>query len=354
MIIVLNSVELSLNKLVALELYIPSKRGVRVLMDFINILFDPIQGLLIGYKCQDKKSQKDLIVFWERCWKFLTMIYKTTFKWSNEHDQIRKSMSPESGAEILNSLREFTRDTLDLSNSMLDSFKMLTTTMQGEFQDTERDVFKIISKAISEMIKWLRLNDSALLMSCFNLIVDTFDLALELNFEIDEHTLIALTKLCSKAKGFNNNLNEQQRGEILLRARKFNEDLVNDTISLIDNYKKMTSGANRDKSSSASMTPEVITIDDDSDDASTSKPKRGSSIEYVSFKKNNQSSITKFMNSNNLNKSNLVSENDEQPTKRMNLLDLIRRSIMKMTAILMKVKMKKMNQRYLSPKKKEK
>lgn len=328
MIIVLNSVELSLNKLVALELYIPSKRGVRVLMDFINILFDPIQGLLIGYKCQDKKSQKDLIVFWERCWKFLTMIYKTTFKWSNEHDQIRKSMSPESGAEILNSLREFTRDTLDLSNSMLDSFKMLTTTMQGEFQDTERDVFKIISKAISEMIKWLRLNDSALLMSCFNLIVDTFDLALELNFEIDEHTLIALTKLCSKAKGFNNNLNEQQRGEILLRARKFNEDLVNDTISLIDNYKKMTSGANRDKSSSASMTPEVITIDDDSDDASTSKPKRGSSIEYVSFKKKNQSSITKFMNSNNLNKSNLVSENDEQPTKRMSMLEMAKFKLM--------------------------
>ncbi|VEU19969.1 DEKNAAC100344 [Brettanomyces naardenensis] len=243
---VLKPLSVALKTFTKLEIFTPSKRGVRVLMDFSKALFDPIHGLLASRSSNlDMASREGLVEFWEAVWEFLRMIYKTIFTWSAVYERLKVNIqNKERAANISNDLLEFTRDTLDLSHSILNGYKLLVGAIsfdgiaKDQLKDVKEGLFQPLLTALSDVVMWLRLSDPALLVLCVNLIVDILDLTMELGSKVSDDNVVVLTKLCSKAKKFNNKMNEEQTGEILLRARRVNSELVEQVFANVEEQKR--------------------------------------------------------------------------------------------------------------------
>lgn len=236
-----------------LKIFKASKRGVRILMDFIKALFDPIHGLLALHPANlQMRTREYLVNFWEASWRFLRMIYVTIFPWSSTYERIKSKMKKSDQAyKISQELLEFTRDALDLSKSVLNSYKMLVSTIsfegidEAQVKDIRESLFHPVLGALKDVMMWLRLSDPALLVLCVNLIVDILDLSMELGLTITDENITSLTKLCAKAKKYNNKLNEEQTGKLLLRARKVNAKLVEDVLSSVEEQKRERAAKNR-------------------------------------------------------------------------------------------------------------
>lgn len=88
---------------------------------------------------------------------------------------------------------------------------------------------------------------------CVALIFKTLDLASELGLPFDEEVIMLLAKYGARARKFNNKLSDQQRTDILERARAFNDELVDQVVSAAEEYRGATKRV------------EVISLDDDED-----------------------------------------------------------------------------------------
>lgn len=189
----------------------PCPKTIRILMDVIKALSDPLNGYLVT-SFQDKNDKTNLENLWNKCWLFLVMVYKKTLSWASQYH--------------LKDLIEFTRDTLDLSDLLLDSFRIILSTILDEANDRSHALFRAFMNAFSYAIVWLRLGDTSLLNSCVNLVFKGLDLAKELNYSIDKDFVSTFAKYGAKAKKFNNKLTEQQRLQVLSKAREFDDNLV--------------------------------------------------------------------------------------------------------------------------------
>lgn len=216
----LDSVDLSLANTMACGYYEPCPRIVRVLMDVVNGINDPISGLLGDFSVISQYQDFGFIdKFWTQCWTFLVFIYRQTLTWAAKY---RASQ-----------LVEFTRDTLDLSHLVLGCFKGFVEVLNHEPDKKhviEKTLFQHVLQSFKSMMVWLRLSDMALLTLCLDLIFKTINLASELNLVFDNELIVLLTKYASKAKKFNNKLTPQQTAEILLLARNLNSALVDKTL----------------------------------------------------------------------------------------------------------------------------
>lgn len=206
----INAINKSLNKLATIEAFEPCPKGLRILMDIITALTDPLKGILNTQTGRHNDSMLSIREFWESCWLFLVMIYKKTLVWA--------------GLYHLPDLIEFTRDTLDTSHLLLDSFRVL----MDYFTDShiKSTLFETFMTTFIHVIVWLRLGDLSLLNSCVNLVFKGFDLAKELDVNVDKNFIITFAKYGAKSKKFNNKLSEQQRSLILAKASEFDAKLV--------------------------------------------------------------------------------------------------------------------------------
>ncbi len=95
---------------------------------------------------------------------------------------------------------------------LLDGYKMLTDSVQfhhasaEQCKEIQQSLFHPILASFEQIINWLRLSDFGLLVLCVQLTLNILDLLIELDLEFEDGPLITLTKLCSKAKKFNNKL----------------------------------------------------------------------------------------------------------------------------------------------------
>lgn len=194
----------------SLKLYEPCPKTLRILMDVIKALADPLNGILSTQAASHYDAKNEIKTFWKCTWLFLVMIYKETLVWANYYH--------------LSGLIEFTRDTLDTSHLLLDSFRVLL----DFFGDNSLvgPLFEPFMTTFTHVIVWLRLGDLSLLKSCVELVFKGFDLAKELDVKVDQEFIIAFAKYGAKAKRFNNKLSEQQRDMILAKASEFDARLV--------------------------------------------------------------------------------------------------------------------------------
>ncbi|RLV91828.1 Helicase SEN1 [Spathaspora sp. JA1] len=204
----LTSITTNLSVLTQLKLYEPSPKAVRILMDIINALINPVKTTILTSESIDQ-----ILPFWHEIWNFLIMIYNETFIWANQFH--------------LQELVEFTRDTLDLSHLILDSYPVICEIAN---RDISRVLFDDFMHGFHSMLAWLRLGDVSLLNACVELVFKGFQLASEYDFTIDEKFIEMFIRFGAKAKKFNNKLSDIQRQRILSKAREFNSELVDQIV----------------------------------------------------------------------------------------------------------------------------
>lgn len=206
----LNAVIMSLKQITNLKLFETCPKGIRILMDVIKALMNPSSGVLTTQLQKAETCKDEIKRLWEVSWSFLVMIYKQTLVWA--------------GLYHLEDLIEFTRDTLDTSHLLLDSFRVLLDIFNDPA--VSAPLFNVFMEAFHFVIVWLRLGDTSLLNSCVDLVFKGFDFAKELDVNVDKSFLVMFAKYGAKAKKFNNKLTEQQRNEILAKASEFDAPLV--------------------------------------------------------------------------------------------------------------------------------
>lgn len=247
-IVTLESFRNSLSNFTSLNLFLPTKRVVKLLIDFIACLFDPISGMLVSSSITIELNlllKTSIVEFWIDIWSFLGMIFKNIFDWSINYERLKNSLKKEVADQITTDLLNFTRDVLDLSHSVLNGYKVIISLVNTE-NFKEEDILKIkktmlnpIINTLQDLFKWLRLSDPALLISCVDLITKILDLSSkDVGMKLDDELLTILIKLCLRAKKFNNKMNAEQTGELLLRARAINDKLVDDISIQVEDEKK--------------------------------------------------------------------------------------------------------------------
>ncbi|KAI5968388.1 SEN1 [Candida margitis] len=208
----LSAINSSVSVLTNLEAFEPTPKAVRIVMDVVSALTDPLSSILSSPDVS--RAYKDVEQFWSSSLLFLIMIYQKAMLWAGKYH--------------MHELVDFTRDTLDLSRLLLESFVSFAdavTPHAGE--KSAPDLFAVFMNAFQYMVTWLKLGDTALLDSCVSLVFKVFDLANDRNFVLDDSILEKLANFGVKAKKFNNKLTEVQRNEIISRAKSVNPNLVN-------------------------------------------------------------------------------------------------------------------------------
>ncbi|CAH2355306.1 helicase Sen1p [[Candida] railenensis] len=234
----LNAINCSLSTLTTLEAFEPSPKAVRILMDVMDALTDPLYGVLISYK--GDLGIEEFNLFWKYSWKFLTMIYKGALVWANQYH--------------IEMLIEFTRDTLDLSRRLLDSYSMISELVKEESLASD------FMDAMQYVIVWLRLGDVSLLNSCVDLVFKALDLSSESKFSVNKDFLINFTKYGAKAKKFNNKLSEIQRLQILAKAREYDDGLVDEIIWEVQEQRQKSKAASTIATDTPSLTNQKTPI----------------------------------------------------------------------------------------------
>lgn len=214
---------------IGIHVYNGVKRGVKILMDLVQVLFDPVTGIIV----EGKLSNKSILIFWNSSWKFLGTIFKNIFEWSVNYEKIKSKLAnnPDHASKISADLLDFTRDVLDLSTGFLNGVKVINAIIKidsnNDPNEMTRDLLKPILPTLWDLFKWLRLSDTALLVLCVNLIKNLFNLCSQCNVKFDKELLEVLIKLCMKnAKKSNNKMSTEQRGELLIKARNMDGKLV--------------------------------------------------------------------------------------------------------------------------------
>ncbi|KAI5952748.1 SEN1 [Candida jiufengensis] len=208
--------------LTKLEAFEPTPRAVRILMDVVKALTDPLSSILSSSEVS--KAYMEIQQFWSSCLSFLIMIYEKAMVWAGKYH--------------MHELVEFTRDTLDLSHSLLESFRLIADGIApyaGE--DSSIRLFGVYMNAFKNILAWLKLGDTVLLNYCVDLVFKVIDLAVEQGFPIDDSVIETFAKFGVKAKRFNNKLSESQRSQILAKAREFNDALVESIVQANHDHK---------------------------------------------------------------------------------------------------------------------
>ncbi|CAK9439061.1 uncharacterized protein LODBEIA_P32850 [Lodderomyces beijingensis] len=246
----ISAINSSLRTLTKMAAFEPSPRAVRILMDVVQSLSDPVNPVLLLPSVSD--AHTDVVQFWSECVSYLKMLYDQAITWAGRYH--------------MQELVEFTRDTLDLSHFLFESIRMFADSLTPyEGQGCALFLFKEFMDAFDSMLNWLKLGDIALLNSCVDLVFKVFDLAQEQCFSIDDRAIEKFAKFGVKAKRFNNKLTEAQRTRIISKAKEFNPTLVETIVNATSENRKLElaskNAATKNTRSGTTLERKVIEID---------------------------------------------------------------------------------------------
>lgn len=202
------AVHKNLATLTQMRAFEPCPKAIRLLMDIVKGLFDPLSGVVTKEVYQDNTVL--LQQLWRQCWAFLVMVYEKTLHWAAQFH--------------LEDLIEFARDTLDLSHLLVDSFRILLNSIDDK--NTELALLQNVMDAFKAVIVWLRLGETSLLNSCLDLVFKGLDLVQTFGVTVDAEFAEWFTRFGAKSKKFNNKLTENQRLQIVSKARELDNDMV--------------------------------------------------------------------------------------------------------------------------------
>lgn len=206
----LTAININLDIFTELKSYEQTPRTIRILMDIVQVLADPVESALAS---SPEECDDELLMLWRKTWLFLIMIFVTTPHWAQEYH--------------LDEMREFTRDTLDMCHLLLDSFRIIVDSFKSPSANNSLGaLFEVFMQAFPHLITWLKLGDTTLLNMCVSLVLKGFNLALEEQFPVPDLFITEIVKYGKKAKGHNNILSEPQRLSLIDKAKELNEDII--------------------------------------------------------------------------------------------------------------------------------
>lgn len=212
----LNAINKNLRILTNLAVFEPCPKTIRILMDVVRALTNPLEG--IATIRSSELCKPEIRGLWEESWHFLMMVYEKTLLWASHYH--------------LEELIEFTRDTLELSHSLLDSFMIILNALSDENNNnTSYSLLGVFMKAFHYVIVWLRLGDTSLLNLCLTLVFKGLELAKDLNFTVDIKFIDSFARFGARSKKFKNKLNDQQRADILAKASEIDGPLVDQILA---------------------------------------------------------------------------------------------------------------------------
>lgn len=209
-----------------LNFYSGVRRMVKIMMDLVEVLFDPVSGIFV----QNQIDNKSMLRFWGASWKFLGSIYKNIFEWSINYERVKAKYAnnPEHSEKITTGLLNFTRDVLDLSSNLLKGSRIIDSVIiiddEGVTSSMTKDLLVPILPTLKDLFKWLRLSDTGLLFICVNIIKQLFDMCDLCEIRFEEALLTTLVKLCLKQS--NSKMSKEQMGELLIKTRRMDSKLV--------------------------------------------------------------------------------------------------------------------------------
>ncbi|CAL9729224.1 helicase Sen1p [Monosporozyma unispora] len=300
----LTSINNVLKQLIKCEFYEPCPRAVRVLMDITSAFADPIGGIMANYSTlKNAETDKAVAKFWQYSWYFMDTIYRCTLTWASKYDY--------------SELENFTKDTLELSRSLVSSYREISDIL-GK---TEVDLFDCVLKTFNNMLYWLRLSDEELLDSCVKLIIATADLAQEKNIKFDDTLIEQMAKYASKSRKFSNKLSDTQTSEILSKAKLFNSDITNRVIEEAETYHKEKDMLKLKAKGSASPTPSQSPIESKADFLQ----RKALSSSIMGRPKPAQPKITSF---GNFQSTDILSRRSARPVKPLSRMEQARRQLL--------------------------
>lgn len=191
------------------EFFEPCLNALKILMDIVSTFVDPINGIFSNYnELREECTGDEVLRFWKTCWNFLDMIYRCTLKWASRYEYSK--------------LENFTKDTLELSRSLISSFREFSAITEAD----SSELLEGILRSFKNMLYWLRLSDEALLESCVIAITSAADLAQSQDRSFDDPLIESMVKYACKAKRHSNKLSPQQSDDIIERAIGFNKPLA--------------------------------------------------------------------------------------------------------------------------------
>ncbi|AMD19889.1 HCL262Cp [Eremothecium sinecaudum] len=308
----LQAISMVLNQLIKNEFYEPCPRAVRVLMDVINVFMDPVSGVFANYSSlKTAETDAAFFNFWTDTWKFLDMIYRVTLKWASKYPY----------AELEN----FTKDTLETSNLLLNSYREFADIITKGSENNNDDLFKFAMSPFKHMLYWLRLSDEDLLASCVTLIVSAADLAKEKDSKFDDALVAEMACYACKSRKYLNKLTSQQSSDLLSRAKYFNEKLTETIIQEAEKYHREKELSRKESSPDVAKKPGAQSV--------TQMAQPQQRVDYLQRKANAssitsrpkvQSSITSFGSL----KRGVVSAPPSIPMKPLSKMELERRKLM--------------------------
>ncbi|CCC72166.1 hypothetical protein NCAS_0J01870 [Naumovozyma castellii] len=307
----IKSVNIVLDQLIKCEFYEPCPRAIRVLMDIISAFADPINGIFSNYNTlKNDTTDEEMTKFWQLSWQFLDTIYRCTLKWASKYEY--------------SELENFTKDTLELSRSLVDSYREFSDVLTNN----KRDLFQSVLNTFKNMLYWLRLSDDSLLESCVRLIIKASEIAHEKKIRFEDTLVESIAKYGSKSKKFSNKLSDAQSREILNMAKSFNSDITNKIIAEAEAYhegKRLGHPVITIPSSpspSPTPTPTQARVESKADFLQ----RKAMSSSILGKPKASQSKITSFGTLQRPSMSNL---HHQKPTKPVSQMEVARRQLLK-------------------------
>lgn len=301
----ISAINLVLQQLIKCQYYEPCPRAIRVLMDIVSAFTDPIGGIFSNYgSMKENDTDLEICKFWELAWSFLDTIYRCTLQWASKYEY--------------SELENFTKDTLDLSRNLVNSYREFIDILNKP----DRDLFESVLKAVKNMLYWLRLSDNALLESCVKLIVNTSELASEKKISFSDDLVEMMAKYAAKAKKFSNKLSDQQAADILTKARSFNGELTDKVVADAELYHKAKLSANTSSATSSASSPQPITI---SESRADFLQRKATSSSITGRPKASQSKITSF---GTMQPGNSIYSHQPKMQKPLSKMELARRQLL--------------------------
>lgn len=153
----LGALSWSNNRITQNRTFAACPRMIKTCGDVVDALCNSDDGLLREQSLQRSEGPDALSLFWQTQWASLNMIFQSTERWSVEKVSDRET------------LKQFCRDTMEFSERLFEQFGVFSgaiNTATGIKQedgsrsiDEGKDLLSAPSKALLNMIKWLRLRD---------------------------------------------------------------------------------------------------------------------------------------------------------------------------------------------------
>lgn len=165
--LILKSLAIATARIRKFETFAPVPYLIKTSRDVLESLCDPQDGILRSRSSLEIEEQEAINIWWSEQWHGLTTIFKQFEEWS--------------GMNSTTLMTDVCRDTMEYAESLFDQYSVLASSLDSSNTDTvqgsrpkksksRKDLLEQPRRAMSEMVRWLRLKDPYLASTLVSLV----------------------------------------------------------------------------------------------------------------------------------------------------------------------------------------